>query len=229
MTTTATTTSIRAGVPGRSSSPPDSVADSRLFLGWDELVLRAAEGDQGALAVLYEQSSSLVYGLALRILGRPEDAEEVTLDVYSQVWKQASRFDRRRGNARSWLMVLTRSRAIDHLRSSIRYQCESPLETVVGSLASNAKNPEEQAVSNQRSRRVREALTSLPQTQRDAIELAFFSGLSHSEVAKTLSRPLGTVKTRIRTGMSRLREFLVADAGSETSTTLTANPGTPVS
>ena len=203
--------------------------DSCLLVGWDELVLRAAEGDHGALAVLYEQSSWLVYGLALRILGKPEDAEEVTLDVYSQVWKQASRFDRQRGNARSWLTVLTRSRAIDHLRSAIRYQRESPLETVVDWLASHEKNPEEQAVSNQRSQRVRAALTSLPRTERDAIELAFFSGLSHSEVAKTLRSPLGTVKTRIRTGMSRLSEFLDADTDSETPTLLPANPGTPVS
>ena len=188
---------------------------------WEELIRRVARGEQSALAHLYQQSSRLVYSLALRILGKPEDAEEVTLDVYTQVWRQASRFDRRRGNARSWLTVLTRGRAIDRLRSTLRHPRDNPLETIVSWLASN-DNPEEEAATNQRRNMVREALMLLPSEQRDAIELAFFSGLSHTEVAKSLGRPLGTVKSRIRVGLTKLRELL--GAGSETLTTSAANP-----
>ena len=202
--------------PGTPTSRRASDGDACMLARWDELIHRVARGEPKALAHLYEQSSRLVYSLALRILGKREDAEEVTLDVYAQVWRQASRFDRRRGNARSWLTVLTRSRAIDRLRSTLRHPRDNPLDTTVSWLASN-DNPEEEAVTNQRRRRVRDALTSLPGTQREAIERAFFSGLS-TEVAKPLGQPLGTVKSRIRTGMSRLSEFLGADAGSATPT-----------
>ena len=209
--------------PGTPTSRRASDRDACMLARWDELIHRVARGEHRALAHLYEQSSRLVYSLALRILGKPEDAEEATLDVYIQVWRQASRFDRRRGNARSWLTVLTRGRAIDHLRSTLRHPRDNPIDTIVSWLASN-DNPEEEAATNQRRRRVREALMLLPSEQHDAIELAFFSGLSHTEVAKSLGRPLGTVKSRIRVGLTKLRELLEAGAGSETLTTSVANP-----
>ena len=170
-----------------------------------ELVDRLRSRDHSAVEALESAYGSQIYRLTVRYLKNHEDAEEVTWDVYTQVWRQASRFDRRRGNARSWLTVLTRSRAIDRLRSTLRHPRDNPLDTTVSWLASN-DNPEEEAVTNQRRRRVREALMLLPSAQRHAIELAFFSGLSHTEVAKSLGRPLGTVKSRIRVGLTKLTQ-----------------------
>ena len=176
----------------------------------NECIKRTATGEEQALATFYDQTSHLVYGLALRILEDTADAEEVTLDVYTQVWRSARDFDPRRGNATAWLIMLTRSRAIDRLRSSAgRKEREEPLEWVPD-IPSSAECPEQASVLSQRQRWVRAALEALPPEQREAIELAFFSGLSHAELAAKLGQPLGTVKTRIRLGMMKLRELLAA-------------------
>lgn len=173
---------------------------------WAGLVARIARGDTVALADLYDRSAAPVHGLVVRILGDVTAAEDVTLDVYVQVWREAARFDADRGSARSWVFLLARSRAIDHLRRtrSIDAHERAVVERTVPLAA--MPTPEESAVIGQRRRIVERACARLAAEQRHVIELAYFGGLSHSEIATTLGEPLGTVKTRIRAGMQRLRD-----------------------
>ena len=169
---------------------------------------RCAAGDQSALAALYDESSSLVCALAMRLLGDMADAEEVTLDVYTQVWRTAATYSQARGSVVSWLVTLARSRAIDRLRSRAnRAQREQPILEFTDFEAATV-SPEQQIVFSQRSQRVRAAMATLAPEQSEALQLAFFSGLSHSELAQRLGQPLGTVKSRIRSGMMKLRTEL---------------------
>jgi RNA polymerase sigma-70 factor (ECF subfamily) len=172
------------------------------------LVQRVATGDQAALAALYDTTNRLVYGLVLRVLGDPSSAEEVLLDVYTQVWRQAASYDTNRGAPLAWLTTIARSRAIDRLRSGWQdQQRKEPLDAL-GDTPAGAASPEDATVASERQRFVRAALNSLAPEQREVIELAYYSGLSHSEIAAKLNQPLGTVKTRTRLGMMKLREAL---------------------
>jgi len=176
---------------------------------WTGYVTGCRHGDQTALARLYDESCSLVYSIACRVVGNDEDAEEVTLDVYTQVWRTAAGYDPERGTVTAWLATMARSRAIDKVRSrSIRVGAEQALEPHF-ELSSGEAGPEDSAVMSQQRRRVRAALEALNPDQRRAIELAYFSGLTNAELAAYLGEPLGTVKTRIRLGMMKLRELLV--------------------
>jgi len=175
---------------------------------WLDYVRSAASGDEKAFASLYDETNTMVYGLAMRMLGNVEDAEEVTLDVYNQVWRIAKSFDSSRGTVTSWLMTLTRTRSLDKLRArSSRQKNIEPMHEQFDAPA-NVSTPEQQSESAQQRRIVLDALNQLPQDQRKALELAYFQGLSHSELAEKLGEPLGTVKTRIRLGMMKLRELL---------------------
>lgn len=175
---------------------------------WNGYIQRAAAGEQQALARLYDDTSHLIYSVVVRILGDQADAEEVTVDVYSQVWRSAGSFDRERGTALGWLTMLARSRALDRLRRRVsRAKYEAPLDAM-GEAQSSLDPPEEAAVLAQERRRIAEALDELAPEQRQAIELAYFEGYSHSELAERLGQPLGTIKTRIRLGMQKLRERL---------------------
>jgi RNA polymerase sigma-70 factor (ECF subfamily) len=166
-------------------------------------VRRIAAADQGALAALYDATNRLIYGMSLRILGNPADAEEVTLDIYTQVWRNAASFDDRRGSVVAWLTTMARSRAIDRLRSGVKRSRreESLMEP------DSARAVEAPAQPGIR-REVAAALETLAPEQREAIELAYWYGYSHSELAVRLGQPLGTVKTRIRMGMMKLRSQL---------------------
>jgi len=164
-----------------------------------------AAGDQAALASLYDATNRLIYGMTLRILGNPADAEEVTLDIYTQVWRGASNFDEGRGSVVAWLTTMARSRAIDRLRARAnRGRREEALMDLDN--AAPAQSPTLPGVE----REVQAALRALAPEQREAIELAYWFGYSHSELAARLGQPLGTVKTRIRMGMMRLRSQLGA-------------------
>lgn len=174
------------------------------------LIGRAARGDESALASLYDSTAALVNGLALRILRDRGAAEEVTGDVYLQVWRQAVRYDESRGSALSWLLTLARTRAIDRLRSGANQRARTEPLRAAFAIPSTAPDPEEHSHLSQRRRIVQQVLAQLPAEQRRAIELGYFGGLSHSEIAASLGEPLGTVKTRIRLGMLRLREGLAA-------------------
>jgi RNA polymerase sigma-70 factor (ECF subfamily) len=180
---------------------------------WVDWVSRMAQGNEPALASLYDASSRLVYGLALRILGEPGAAEEVTLDVYLQAWRQANRFDPARGRVSTWLMTMARSRAIDKLRARPQELSQGETLEAIAETQSESPGPEQSAVVAQQQAQVRKALAALSSEQRHAIELAFFSGLSQSEIALKLNEPLGTIKTRIRNGMLKLRELLQPHQG----------------
>jgi RNA polymerase sigma-70 factor, ECF subfamily len=173
-----------------------------------EILREVAAGDQQALGDLYDTTSNVVFGLLFRILSAREEAEEVLLDVYSQVWRQAARYSEARGTPMAWLTTIARSRAIDRLRSSqTERKRAEPLDVVIGH-ATSGRGVEEVAQASELGRVVRAALNQLTREQREVIELAYYEGMSHGEIAAHTGQPLGTVKTRTRLGMMRLRELL---------------------
>jgi len=176
---------------------------------WAALVARVALGDEHALAQLYDCTSRIVYGLALRVLRDPSAAEEIMMEVYLQVWRTAPSYDPARGSASAWLITLARSRAIDYLRSRMarRAATERALDELY-ELQDPRPDPEQESMELGRARIIREALSQLPPEQRRLLDMTYFSGLSHTEIAGSTGLPLGTVKTRIRSGMMRLRELL---------------------
>ena len=181
---------------------------------WAALIERMAAGDGDALAALYDDTAPLVHGLALRILGDRSAAEEATADAYVQAWQQAARYERGRGGPLAWLLMLARSRALDRRRSGALARAASEPEDAAAEVPAPTAGPEENAEVAERRRLVQGALARLVPEQRQVVELAYFGGLSHAEIATALAQPLGTVKTRIRLGMARLRDAL-AGAGKE--------------
>jgi RNA polymerase sigma-70 factor (ECF subfamily) len=184
-------------------------------LRWASLLARIAAGDEAALDELYGQSSGIVHSLALRILRDVSSAEDVTLEVYLQVWRRAPSFDPARGTASTWLFMLARSRAIDRLRSGAHraQDRQRPLDELAP-LRDTAPDPEQAADLAGRQALVRRALGGLPSEQREVIELAYFGGLSQSEIAQRSGAPLGTVKTRMRLAMLKLRDLVEPHARS---------------
>jgi RNA polymerase sigma-70 factor, ECF subfamily len=175
---------------------------------WPDLIAKTARGDQEAFSRLYDQSSPQIYGLILRMINDPQVAEEVTMDVYAQVWKQAQRYDVNRGTPMGWLVAIARTRAIDQLRSGKLKRTSMTGMEDIARVASDRATPEEQSSARQRAEIVREALASLPFEQRQSLILAYFDGYSQSEISVKLGLPLGTIKTRIRLGMMKLRDVL---------------------
>ncbi|HKQ36058.1 MAG TPA: sigma-70 family RNA polymerase sigma factor [Nitrospiraceae bacterium] len=175
------------------------------------LLARVVKGDQQAFSQLYDHSSTLLFTLAVRILGNREEAAELLQDVYWEVWRKVSRYDVGRGTPVAWLITLTKSRAIDRLRAraSRGYQATNSLEVeTAAEVADPGPSPFETQADQELRIAVGAAVAGLPIAQQQAIELAYYEGLSHAEIASRLNQPLGTVKTRIKLGMSRLRESL---------------------
>lgn len=176
-----------------------------------ELVEKIRQGDQPALDLLYKRYAAPVYSLVWKILQNSEEAEDVALEVFWQVWRQADRYDPARGAPPAWIFTLARSRAIDRLRARNRREdrtisIDDP-NLHFDPLDENASP--DQVVSFRQSRdAVRAALEKLSPVQREAVELAFLKGMTHVEIAEKLGQPLGTVKTRIRQGLIRLRKHL---------------------
>ena len=189
---------------------------------WPDLIAKTARGDQEAFSRLYDQSSPQIYGLILRMINHPQVAEEVTMDVYVQVWKQAQSYDVNRGTPMGWLVAIARTRAIDQLRSGKLKRTSMTGMEEIARVASDRATPEEQSSARQRAEIVREALASLPLEQRQSLILAYFDGYSQSEISAKLGLPLGTIKTRIRLGMMKLRDVLApyAEDGSYDGRTL---------
>lgn len=189
-------------------SPQDSRELSTRDQDWAALIKRVADGDQSALTTLYDSTSRLVFGLILRVVTDRSTAEEVLLDVYTQVWRQARTYDTKRGAPLAWLMTIARTRGIDRLRSGRYEHLNKESLDAMGDVSSGTASPEADTVTAERRQLVRSALETLSTEQREVIELAYYSGLSHSEIALKLGQPLGTVKTRTRLGMMKLRDML---------------------
>jgi RNA polymerase sigma-70 factor, ECF subfamily len=172
----------------------------------DELIERLKHGDLAALDDIYTRYARPVYSLALRILGNTADAEEVTQDVFERVWRHARSFDRGRGQFGSWLLGVTHHVAIDAVRKRQRRPQAVTVDDADRPLDSPAPDDvSETTLRNLQAEQIRRALRSLPASQQQAIELAYFNGMSHLEIAAALGDPLGTIKARIRRGMQRLR------------------------
>lgn len=189
-----------------------ALADARTDAFDEVLMTRMAQQDTDALAALYDRWSPSVRGLVLRIVGESADSDEVVEEVFWQCWQQADRFDVARGRVAVWILTIARSRALDRLRARKRRGGEVPDtfrdgSSRVAQLPASRPSLDPGEFADQRER-VSLALTALPDEQRETVELAYFSGLSQSEIAERLAVPLGTVKTRTRLAFGKLRESL---------------------
>ena len=174
-----------------------------------------AAGDERALGKFYDRFSNLVYSLAFKILGDSADAEEAVADAFLQVWNTAGKFDASRASPAAWVTMITRTRALDRMRSRQRRNLvletataeSDELEATALPIGSHGE-PDRQAEQADLRDKVDRTLRELPDNQRKVIELAYFGGLSHSEIAETLNEPIGTIKTRVRSALSKLRGAL---------------------
>jgi RNA polymerase sigma-70 factor (ECF subfamily) len=164
------------------------------------LVSAIRAGDPGAMALLYDRYGSIVYSVALRVLGDTGSAEDVLQEVFMQLWRNPNAFDSSRGNLAPWLAVIARNRAIDSIR---KRHPETDVADVVISVEPDMAGDAERGRAMEK---VRGALSTMPAAQRNALEMAYFEGLSHSEIAAKTGEPLGTIKTRIRSGLLSLRK-----------------------
>jgi len=167
-----------------------------------ELASRVRAGDQNAMGALYDRYSALVYAVGLRVLADSAAAEDVLQEVFMQLWHNPARFDASRGSLGAWLAVIARNRAIDALRKR-RY--ESDIEDIVVSVEPDLAS---EADRSRAAKNVRGVLNGMHPAQRQALEMAFFEGLTHTEIAAKIGEPLGTIKTRIRAGLAALRKAL---------------------
>jgi len=173
-----------------------------------ELLRRISEGDRSAFSEFYDHYSPLFFSVALRILNDHKEAEDVIQEVFLQIWEKAGNFDSRLGKPSSWGVTFVRNKSIDRIRSSVRRA--KLMESAAAEVDSTPEMPSANETLHGRDKAelIRTAVTTLPQEQRQAIELAFFKGLTQHEISEKLSEPLGTIKARIRRGMMKLREKL---------------------
>jgi RNA polymerase sigma-70 factor, ECF subfamily len=171
------------------------------------LLKLSGRGDEAAFAELYDATSARAYGLAVRVIRDPSQAEEVTQEAFLEIWRTASRFDVSKGSAVSWVLTIVHRKAVDRVRSA---QASTRRDTTYhqGSQAVDHDSTAEAAQASMEARRVRQAMDSLTAVQREALELAYFKGYTHTEVASMLDLPVGTAKTRIRDGLIRLRDTM---------------------
>jgi RNA polymerase sigma-70 factor (ECF subfamily) len=177
---------------------------------WAILVQSIAGGDQPALHALYERAHRIVFTLIMRITANRETAEELTIDVFHDVWRRASHYDPANGTVLGWIMNQARSRAIDRLRFESRKKRSHADD--MQPLAEVAADPRDVLELREQGEALRAALAVLTPGERQAIEATFFAGLTHTEAAARLNQPLGTIKTRIRSGLHKLRQAMAAEA-----------------
>lgn len=197
MSDTHSSGAVGESAPARSGAPGTGRDQN-----WAGYIAEIRAGDAGALARLYDESSPVLFSLAVRMLADRADAEEVVLDVYAQVWRSAGTFDPARAGAAGWLILLCRSRCIDRLRSRAGRERPGAVPDSAGESGAVTSFFSADRVL------VRRALAGLSQEHREILELAYFMGYTHPELAERLSLPLGTVKTRIRTALLRMRDLL---------------------
>jgi RNA polymerase sigma-70 factor, ECF subfamily len=205
---------VAAGrIAGRMSPPGDRPpADEERNQEQVRLVAAMAQGDKAALAALYDQLAGPLYSLACRMLGDATEAQDLTQDIFLQLWRTAASYDPGRGSVFSWAVTLIRNRAIDRIR--MRQRRSELLATAAPDLQPAAPGGEADSAATlwlrEKSAAVRTALADLAPDQREAIELAYFGGLTQQEIAARLNEPLGTIKARIRRGLLKLRDRLPA-------------------
>lgn len=190
-----------------------SAADVVSRDGTDEdarLLRRVSAGDADALGALYDRYGRVLFGVVQRMLGSPEAAEEVVQDAFHSIWRQARSYDPARGAARTWMLAISRNAAIDWRRTRGRRQEREAVMDEAGELPEGTR-VDERAFARLRAERVRTVVSALPVEQREVIALAFWAGLSQSEIAARTNTPLGTVKSRVRLAMGKLRERLVEE------------------
>jgi RNA polymerase sigma-70 factor (ECF subfamily) len=181
--------------------------DATIPASLNDLLARVAEGDQVAFSQLYDQSSGRVLGLVRRLLKDHAQSEEVTQEIFLEVWQNAKRYDASKGSATTWILTMAHRRAVDRIRSS---QSTRDRDTKIGlrDMETEYDSVSESVEIKVEHERVGQALQRLTELQRQAVTLAYYGGYSHSEVAEMLKVPIGTVKTRLRDGMIRLRDEL---------------------
>jgi RNA polymerase sigma-70 factor, ECF subfamily len=195
------------GTPPQWSCPADAGPDPDAAAGLIELITAVAAGDRGAFTLFYRRTGHRVYGLAMRLLGNRASAEEISQEVYLQVWSLADRYDRDRASPLGWLMMLTHRRAVDRIRAE---RAGTERDSVFHGLhlVRDHDIVAEQVTQNLEHQAVRRCLDSLTARQRDTITLAYYDGLTYTEVAEHLGTPVATVKSRIRDGFKRLSACL---------------------
>lgn len=176
--------------------------------GLDDLLTQVARGDERAFAEVFDQVSPAAYGLAQRVLRDPAQAEEVAQEALVEVWRSATRYDAGRGSGLSWVMTIVHRRAVDRVRSE---QASSQREVRAYHTETSYDEVSEAVVNHLQAERVRHCLGALTELQRDAVECAYYRGYTYREVAELLMVPLGTIKTRLRDGLIRLRDCLGVD------------------
>jgi RNA polymerase sigma-70 factor (ECF subfamily) len=177
-------------------------------LGVEGVISRIARGERGALRIAYDAFAGRAMAIAVRILRSTEEAEEVVQDTFVEIWRRAGEYRPERGTPAAWVAAIARSRAIDRLRE--RTRAEKTLRTLASEPPRDPEPPPSESAARREERsRVRAALAALPAEQRRTLELAYFAGLTHSEIARATGDPVGTVKTRIRLGMQKLADALL--------------------
>lgn len=172
------------------------------------LIERMMAGDEQALAALYDRYSGMLFGMLMRILKDTQLAEEVLQDLFMQLWREAGRFDANRGSMTAWLLVMARNRAISRLRRGHRPAIADDPEGFLLDSAPDPANLEDEAARRQLAVRLRTAMAGLPGEQREALELAYFEGMTQTEIAQRTGAPLGTVKSRVRAALQSLKHHL---------------------
>ncbi|GAA1406969.1 RNA polymerase sigma factor SigK [Glutamicibacter uratoxydans] len=188
-------------IPNRSSEP---IAGSTTA---EDLLIQVAQGQAEAFAQLYDLLAPRVYGLVRRLLRDEAQSEEVTQEIFVEAWQYAARFDPHRSSAATWLLTIAHRRAVDRIRSS-QASRDRDLKIGMQNFQASYEGVEEHIVLLDESHRMIKAMGELSEAQRDAIHLAYFNGLTHVEIADHLKLPVGTVKTRIRDGMKKLRDLM---------------------
>jgi RNA polymerase sigma-70 factor (ECF subfamily) len=175
-----------------------------------DLVVRVANGDVRAFEAIYDRYGTQVFGLAMRVTGRTRAAEEATQDAFLILWRTADRYDIDRGTLKTWLLSIVRNQSIDWLRREARHDRELEIDDALVGRLEAAERTEDEVATREESRHTRELLVTLPTEQRQVIELAYFKGLTQTEVAAKIGIPLGTVKGRQRLALTRLRHELTS-------------------
>ena len=188
---------------GAQRKPPGAPAGAPLA----DLLRRSGRGDEAAFAELYDAMAARAYGLAVRVVRDPSQAEEVAQEALLEIWRTASRFDAKKGSPVSWILTIVHRKAVDRVRSA---EASSRRDTTYHQESGTPDHDStaEAAYASMEARRVRQAMQSLTEVQREALELAYFKGYTHTEVAAMLDLPVGTAKTRIRDGLIRLRDTM---------------------